>query len=47
VSEQHLSGHHRETLRQIFGHPLARNLEWSKVTSLIDEIGTLTERHDG
>jgi hypothetical protein len=47
MNEQHLNGHHRTTLRDIFRHPLAQNLEWADVTSLVGQIGSVVERHDG
>ncbi len=43
----HLDNHHRDTLRQIFAHPLSHNIEWRAVRSLLDAIGTVTARHDG
>lgn len=44
---QHVSGHHRDTLTKIFEHPVNHNIEWSKALKLLDEVGTVTERHDG
>jgi len=38
----HLDNHHRNTLRQIFEHPVSHNTEWHAVTSLFDAIGTVT-----
>ncbi len=38
----HLDNHHRTTLRQIFDHPVSRNIERHAVTSLLDAIGTVT-----
>ena len=38
----HLDNHHRNTLRQIFEHPVSHNIEWHAVTSLFDAIGTVT-----
>jgi hypothetical protein len=43
----HLDNHHRNTLRQIFDHPLSHNIEWRAVRSLLEAVGTVTERHDG
>jgi hypothetical protein len=43
----HLSNHHRNTLRQIFQHPVSHNIEWRAVVSLLDAAGTVTEHHDG
>jgi hypothetical protein len=44
---QHLSNHHRTTLRQIFQHPLSHNIEWDAVMSLLEAVGSVTEHHDG
>ena len=44
---QHLDNHHRNTLRQIFAHPVSHNIEWHAVTSLLAAVGTVEERHDG
>src|SRR5689334_24734063 len=38
----HLDNRHRNTLRQIFEHPVSHNIEWHAVTSLLDAIGTVT-----
>jgi hypothetical protein len=43
----HLSSHHRNTLRQLFQHPVSHNIEWHAVVSLLEAVGTVTERHDG
>ena len=43
----HLDNHHRNTLRQIFEHPVSHNIEWHAVTSLLEAIGTVTVHHDG
>jgi hypothetical protein len=43
----HLDNHHRNTLRQIFQHPVSHNIEWHAVTSLLDAIGTLDVHPDG
>jgi hypothetical protein len=43
----HLDGRHRDTLRQIFEHPVSHNIEWRAVMSLLEAVGTVTERHDG
>ncbi len=44
---QHLSNHHRNTLRQIFQHPLSHNIEWDAVLSLLEAVGSVTEHHEG
>jgi hypothetical protein len=43
----HLDGRHRDTLRQIFEHPVSHNIEWHAVLSLLEAVGTVTEHHDG
>ena len=43
----HLSNHHRNTLRQIFEHPVSHNIEWHAAISLLEAIGSVTRRHDG
>jgi hypothetical protein len=44
---QHLGNHHRNTLRQIFAHPVSHNIEWHAVASLLAAVGTVEERGDG
>ncbi len=43
----HLSNHHRNTLRQVFQHPVSHNVEWHAVLSLLEAIGSVEERGDG
>ncbi|HTU38369.1 MAG TPA: hypothetical protein VMF35_10140 [Acidimicrobiales bacterium] len=40
---EHLNSHHRETLAQIFRHPLSHNLEWHAIVSLLESVGTVKE----
>jgi hypothetical protein len=48
TSEQpHLSNHHRNTLRQIFQHPVSHNIEWHAVVSLLEAVGSVDDHHDG
>ncbi len=47
VEPDHLSNHHRTTLREIFQHPTSHNIEWRAVLSLLEAAGTVTEHHDG
>jgi hypothetical protein len=42
----HLSGHHRDTLLQIFQEPTGHNVEWHDVMSLLGAIGSIENRHD-
>ncbi len=44
---EHLSNHHRNTLREIFRHPVSHNIEWRAVISLLEAVGSATRRHDG
>ena len=44
---EHLNNHHRDTVRQIFRHPVSHNIEWQAVLSLLEAVGTVTVRHDG
>lgn len=43
----HVGGNHRDTLTQIFGHPVSHNIEWSKALALLEAVGTVEQRHDG
>jgi hypothetical protein len=43
----HLSGHHRDTLLKIFQHPANHNIEWHDVVSLLNEVGSIEQQHDG
>ena len=42
-----LSGKHRHTYETIFRHPVAHNLEWHDVLSLLGAIATVAEEHNG
>jgi hypothetical protein len=43
----HLNNHHRDTLSQIFTHPVGHNIEWQAVLSLLEALGSVQMRHDG
>jgi hypothetical protein len=43
----HFSNHHRNTLRQLFQHPVSHNIEWRAVVSLLEAVGSVVEHHDG
>ncbi len=43
----HLNNHHRETLLQIFRHPVSHNIKWKAVLSLLEAVGSADARHDG
>ena len=42
-----LSSNHRDTLAQILRHPVSHNVEWRAALSLLKQVGSVTERHDG
>jgi hypothetical protein len=44
---RHLSNHQRNTLRQLFQHPVSHNIEWSAVVSLLEAVGSVTEQPHG
>ena len=44
---EHLNNRHRDTLQQIFRHPVSHNIEWRAVLSLLEAVGTVTARHGG
>jgi hypothetical protein len=43
----HLSGRHRDTVQEILRHPVSHNVEWRAVLQLLEQVGTVVERHDG
>jgi hypothetical protein len=43
----HLSGRHRDTVAEILRHPVSHNIEWRAVLQLLEQVGTVVERHDG
>jgi len=47
LDKQPLDNRHRNTLRQIFAHPVSHNIEWRAVTSLLEAVGEVTPHHDG
>lgn len=42
----HLGENHRNTLRQITGHPTSSNVEWHDVLSLLRAVGDVTVEHN-
>jgi hypothetical protein len=42
----HLSGHHRDTLLQIFQSKTNHNVEWHDVVSFLEAVGSIEEQHD-
>lgn len=47
ANEPHLNNHHRDTLHAIFAHPTSANIEWRKVLSLLEAVGSVDEEHNG
>jgi hypothetical protein len=47
MTSAHLNGHHRKTLASIFRHPASHNVEWHDVLSLLQNVASVTERHNG
>jgi hypothetical protein len=43
----HLSSHHRLTIDRIFNHPAGGNVEWRRILSLLENLGTATEERNG
>jgi hypothetical protein len=43
----HLDAQHRKTVEDIFDRPSSGNVEWRRVLSLLEAVGTVTEEHDG
>ena len=39
--------HHRDTLEQLFSHSSSDNIEWRKVVSLLDAVGSTRRSHNG
>jgi hypothetical protein len=42
-----LSGSHRSTYDAMFQHPVARNLHWREVRSMLDAVASVVEEHNG
>ena len=43
---ERLSGHHRDTLLQIFQAKTNYNVEWHDVVSLLEAVGSIEQQHD-
>jgi hypothetical protein len=43
----HLSSHHRQAIAKIFDHPAGGNVEWREILGLLENLGTVTEEHNG
>jgi hypothetical protein len=44
---EHVNSHQRDTLAQIFNHPMSHNIEWHSVLSLLESVATVSETHKG
>jgi hypothetical protein len=44
---EHLNSHQRDTMAQVFNHPLSHNIEWHSILSLLNAVGTVQETHKG
>jgi KaiC/GvpD/RAD55 family RecA-like ATPase len=42
-----LGAEHRNTLEHIFDRPSSANIEWRRVLSLLEAVGTVREEHNG
>jgi hypothetical protein len=42
-----LDADHRDTVEQIFNRPSSGNVEWRRVRSLLEAVGTVEEERDG
>ncbi len=47
AAPEHLNSHHRDTMAQIFRHPLSHNIEWHSVLSLLNAVADVQETHKG
>jgi hypothetical protein len=45
--DMHLDAEHRDTVEQIFNRPASGNVEWRRVRSLLEAVGTVEEERDG
>ncbi|HEY5283926.1 MAG TPA: hypothetical protein VIM14_14135 [Polyangia bacterium] len=43
----HVSSHHRLTIEKIFHHPAGGNVEWRQVLAMLEDLGTVTQEHNG
>jgi hypothetical protein len=42
-----MSSHHRDTVEKILNHPAGGNIEWREVLSLLENLATTTQEHNG
>ena len=43
----HVSSHHRLTIVKIFPPPAGGNIEWRQVLAMLEDLGTVTQEHNG
>ena len=43
----HLGAENRETVKQIFNRPSSGNVEWRRVRSLLEAVGSVKDERDG
>jgi hypothetical protein len=42
-----LNSDHRDVVKQLFAVPASENIEWRRVRSLLEALGSVTEEHNG
>jgi hypothetical protein len=47
IAGHHLNHKQLTILRKVFAHPVAHNLTWHEVHTLLDAVGDLVEEHNG
>lgn len=47
IAGHHLNHKQLTVLRKVFAHPVAHNLTWHEVHTLLDAVGELVEEHNG
>lgn len=47
MGAQHLTGRQRDTLAEIFVHPVSHNIRWAAIVSLLRTVGSAEQQHNG
>jgi hypothetical protein len=47
VAATNLNSDHRDVLKQLFAVEASENIEWRRVRSLLEALGSVTEEHNG
>lgn len=47
IGSHHLNHKQLSVLEKVFAHPVTHTLTWHDVTTLVDAVGTLEEKHNG